>query len=170
MKHLPLFDPPPEPKHVNPPEVVEQLLSESSAWAARVALEMHRSSYRRFDAEDLVQEARIGLWKAARLWNPASPVRFRVYAAHWVKNAVKMATRRKAAFHASMKQMTEAEERMSKLDDSLERLESSLSKASGALLAKLSEGLTVEEIAAQCGVMVADVEGWIEKLRQEVGR
>lgn len=154
----------------------DKLLSDYWNWAARVALEMSHTRPG-YDVDDLVQAARIGLWKAAMRYRQDSPVRFAVFAESWVKGGIRMATRRGNALNAAMGSIDDEANGLDRLGrfyfDSepwrLQALEARLSADSRILLGLLVEGYTFEEIAAQRGLMVTDVERLIEDLKREAG-
>ena len=140
----------------NAPEVAERYVVDYWDWAAKVACEMHRGKLARFDRDDLVQLARIGLWKAARRYNEGSVVRFAVFAKKWVAGEVLMGARRGNYLNATFTSIGDLKREPLYVDsrEMLERMTPELQRLVDALLA----GMTLEEIAAQWGCMVADVE------------
>ena len=73
------------PPHINPPELVEKLVTENLAlvnWVMRVWF--HGAKYH----EDLVAYGNLGLVKAARRWNPLFGVKFSTYAVQTVRREI----------------------------------------------------------------------------------
>lgn len=155
---------------LNAPEVAELHLADYWDWAAKVAREMHRGKLRRFDRDDLIQLARIGLWKAALRYDSTSPVRFAVFAKKWVKGEILMGARRGHSLNASMLSVCDLKrEPIWTASNTLNGFEDDrLSEESRRLVAALRAGLTLEEIAATWGCMVADLERLANLAQMEI--
>jgi len=96
-----------EPEPVPPKLTVEEqerLCAEHADWARSVGGNMARKRPR-YDADDLVHEAILGLWKAVLRYDPARGTPFRGFARPWVENQVRMFCRRGAALNAQMNSM-----------------------------------------------------------------
>lgn len=153
---------PVEISRVNAPEVAERYVVDYWDWAAKVACEMHRGKLARFDRDDLVQLARIGLWKAARRYNEVSVVRFAVFAKKWVAGEVLMGARRGNYLNASMGFLGDLKYELPEPDkvsqEQLEREDEEFRAMVEEKKAALPEELQDIVAAIQCGLTLEDIE------------
>lgn len=159
----------PRPAHAeNTREQAMILFTNFERWAAGIAVKMARKMPG-YGVEDLVQEAKIGLWKAALKYTCTSPVHFSVFAKKWVEGQVLMACRRGSALNAAMAQLDEKHPVNPRYYSNLRELNGKLSRDSQRLMDLLNGGFSEEEQMAQLGIMSDQLAERMERLKREAG-
>ena len=97
---------------------------------------------------DLISEGNIGLIAAARRFEPDRGVKFITYAVWWIRQAILFAISTKS--------------RMIRLPPKQETLLHNINKTRGRLMQELGKEPSLEEIAAELGIPVSEVENLIQ--------